>query len=76
MRQIAGRVLATFVYNATAVIGTASLLGGIPIWKAAVMAGLASAVQVVQKLASAYLDDGYLDEDEIEEAFDDEGWDA
>lgn len=72
MRQVATRVVATFVYNATAVIGSASILGGIPVWKAAVLAGFAATVQVVQRLAGAYLADGYLTDDEIDEAFDEE----
>jgi len=69
LKQIVLRVLATFAYNAMAVIGSASLIGGIPVWKSALLAGFAAAAQVVQNLARAYSDDGVLTADEIEQAF-------
>jgi|DEB0MinimDraft_10_1074344.scaffolds.fasta_scaffold402479_1 hypothetical protein len=76
MRQIALRIVATFAYNATAVVGSAQIIGGVPLWKAAVMAGFAATFQVIQRLASAYMADGYLTLAEIEDAFGDEDDDA
>jgi|DEB0MinimDraft_10_1074344.scaffolds.fasta_scaffold161158_2 hypothetical protein len=69
IKQLALRVFATFAYNAMAVIGSASLIGGIPVWKSALLAGVAAAAQVVQNLARAYSDDGILTAEEIEQAF-------
>jgi len=51
------------------IIGGASILGGIPVWKAAVLAGVAAASQVVEKLARAYADDGIVSREELNAAF-------
>lgn len=69
MRTILTRIFALFIYNAIAVIGGASLLGGIEVWKAAVLAGVASVLPVAQKLAKSYLVDGKLTAGEADEAF-------
>lgn len=69
IKRLVVRVIATFAYNAMAVIGSASLVGGIPVWKSALLAGVAAAAQVVQNLARAYSDDGVLTAEEIEQAF-------
>jgi len=69
IKSLAIRIAATFFYNAMAVIGSASLIGGIPVWKSALLAGVAAAAQVVQNLARAYSDDGVLTAEEIEQAF-------
>lgn len=68
-RIIALRVLATFAYNAMAVIGSASIVGGIPVWKAALLSGVAATAQVIQKLARAYADDGNITEEDVKAAF-------
>ena len=69
MKKIVSRLFALFGYNAVAVVGGASVLGGIAVWKAAVLAGVASVLPVVQKLAAAYVNDGVLSDSEADEAF-------
>lgn len=69
MRTVALRIVATFVYSAMSIVGGASVLGGIPVWKAAVLAGIAAASQVLERLARAYADDGKISRSEIDEAF-------
>jgi hypothetical protein len=51
------------------IVGGASLLGDIPVWKAAVLAGIAAASQVVERLARAYADDGRISRQEVDNAF-------
>jgi hypothetical protein len=63
------RIAAVFAYSSMAIIGGASILGGIPVWKAAVLAGITASAQVIQKLATAYADDGKITKSEIDEAF-------
>lgn len=62
------RILATFTVSALGVIG-AGAITNIPLWKAALMAGIGGVVQVVEGLARAYLDDGEISADEIEDVF-------
>jgi hypothetical protein len=69
MKTISLRVLAVFGYSAMGIIGGAAVLGDIPVWKAAVLAGIASASQVIEKLARAYADDGKISKAELDEAF-------
>jgi hypothetical protein len=69
MKSISLRVLAVFGYSAMGIIGGAAVLGDIPVWKAAVLAGIASASQVVEKLARAYADDGKVSKVELDEIF-------
>jgi len=45
------------------------MLGDIPVWKAAVLAGISATAQVMERLARAFADDGELTLDEINEAF-------
>jgi hypothetical protein len=68
-RQIALRIGAVFAYSAMGIIGGASILGDIPVWKAAILAGIAAASQVVEKLARAYADDGRITKTELDSAF-------
>ena len=63
------RIGATFAYSAMAVIGSASIVGGIPVWKAAVLAGVSATAQVVERLARAYADDGRITREELDAAF-------
>lgn len=63
------RIAATFTYSAMAVIGSASLIGGIEPWKAALLSGVASTVSVLEKLARAYADDGKITAEELQAAF-------
>jgi len=63
------RIAATFVYQAMAVIGGASIIGGIPVYKAALLSGLTASATVIQKLAAAYADDGKITLEELNSAF-------
>lgn len=67
--RVVTRIMATFAYSAMAVIGSASIIGGIEPWKAAVLAGVSSTAQVIEKLARAYADDGKITTDELNAAF-------
>lgn len=69
MKSIILRIVATFSYSAMSIIGGASVLGGIPVWKAAVLAGVAAAAQVIERLARAYADDGKISRAEVDSAF-------
>jgi hypothetical protein len=69
MKKIVTRLVATFGNNVLVVVGGASLLGGIAVWKAAVLAGVASLLPIVQKLAVGYMNDGVLTDSEADEAF-------
>ena len=63
------RIGATFVYQAMAVIGGASIVRGIPVYKAALLSGLTATATVIQKLAAAYADDGKITMEELDSAF-------
>jgi len=69
MKTIVLRVSAVFAYSSMSIIGGASVLGGIPVWKSAVLAGIVAVAQVVEKLARAYADDGRISKLELNEAF-------
>ena len=66
--SIVQRIVSTFVVNAMAIIGGASIIGGIPVAKSALLAGVSACVTVIEKLARASVD-GNLTVDEINEAF-------
>lgn len=68
-QSLAIRIGAVFAYSSMAIIGGASMLGGIPVWKAALLAGISASAQVIEKLARAYADDGRISRDEIDAAF-------
>jgi hypothetical protein len=68
-KQIAWRIVAVFGYSAMSIVGGASIIGGIPVWKAALLAGISACAQVVEKLARAYADDGVITDDELNAAF-------
>ena len=63
------RIGAVFAYSSLALIAGASIVGDIPVWKAAVLAGISATAQVVEKLARAYADDGVITREEIDAAF-------
>ena len=67
--SVMARIGATFVYQAMAVIGGASIVGGIPVYKAALLSGLTATATVIQKLAAAYADDGKITIEELDSAF-------
>jgi hypothetical protein len=62
------RIISTFVVNAMAIIGGASIIGGIPVAKSAMLAGISAVVTVIERLARASVD-GNLTTAEINEAF-------
>jgi hypothetical protein len=68
MNNILLRIVAVFAANGLGVIGAGSLVG-IEVWQAAVLAGGLGVATVVESLARAYLQDGKLSKDEINEAF-------
>ena len=67
-KMIIARIIATFVANALAIIGAGSLIG-VDIVSAVTLAGSLGVIKVVEGLARAYLDDGKLTIEEINEAF-------
>jgi hypothetical protein len=68
IKTISQRVGAVFIVSSLPIIGGASMLGEIPVWKAALLAGFTACSEVFIKLARASLD-GKLTMDEINEAF-------
>jgi len=68
LKNLFFRVIAVFAASGLSVIG-AGAIAGIPLWKAALVAGIGGVATVVEALARGYLDDGKLDEDEINSAF-------
>jgi TPP-dependent pyruvate/acetoin dehydrogenase alpha subunit len=65
---VSKRIFAYFIMTALGMIGTGTLVG-IEVWQAAVMAGISGVAKVVEGLARAYVGDGKLDENEINEVF-------
>jgi len=68
IKDIALRILATFVIGALGTIGAASIFG-IDVWKAAAVAGLLATMDVIAELSRFYVADGKLTNVEINEAF-------
>lgn len=62
------RILATFAASGLSVIG-AGAIAGVELWKAVMMAGISGVAFVVEGLARAYMDDGKLTKEEIDEVF-------
>lgn len=68
MKKILLRILAVFAASGLSVIG-AGAIAGVSLWKAILMAGVGGVATVVEGLARAYMNDGKLDADEIDEVF-------
>ena len=62
------RIVATFTANGLATVGAGSIIG-IEILDAVLLAGTLGVVKVSEDLARAFLDDGKLTIDEINEVF-------
>ena len=62
------RILATFAASGLGIIG-AGAIANIPLWKAIFMAGIAGVAVVVEGLSRAFLNDGKLDLNEINDVF-------
>lgn len=69
IKSLGLRIAAVFAYSAMAVLGGASIIGGIPVWKAALLAGITATAQVIERIARAYADDGKLTMAELNAAF-------
>jgi hypothetical protein len=68
IQNIVLRILATFAASGLGVVG-AGTIAGVPLWKAIFMAGIAGVATVVEGLSRAFLDDGKLSLDEINDVF-------
>jgi hypothetical protein len=68
IKQIFWRMIATFTANGLATVGAGSIIG-IEILDAILLAGTLGVVKVSEDLARAYLDDGKITLDEINEVF-------
>lgn len=68
VKNILLRILAVFGASGLGVIG-AGAIAGVNLPKAIFMAGIGGVAKVVQGIAEAFLDDGKLDADEIDEIF-------
>ena len=68
LQNIGLRIIAVFVASALSVIG-AGAIAGISIMQSMAVAGLAGVATVVEGLARAFLNDGELDEDEVNVVF-------
>lgn len=68
VKNICLRILATFAASGLGVVG-AGTIAGVPVWKAVFMAGIAGVATVVEGLARAFLDDGKLSLEEINNVF-------
>lgn len=62
------RVVATFIASALGVIGAGSIIG-IDVWLSAAFGGLLAVAKVVEKLALAFLEDGKIDQKEVNQIF-------
>jgi hypothetical protein len=68
VKQVLLRILAVFGASGLSVVG-AGAIAGVPLWKAAMMAGVGGVATVVEGLARAYMDDGVLTSAEINDVF-------
>lgn len=62
------RILATFIANALAVVGSGAIMG-VDLWIAAAMGGILAVAKVIERLSVAFLEDGKLTKAEINAAF-------
>ena len=67
-KKILARIFAFFLMTALGMIGTGTIVG-INIWQASLMAGIAGVANVVEGLARAYVGDGVLTMEEVDEVF-------
>lgn len=66
--DISYRVIATFIASALGVIGAGSIVG-LDVWMSASLGGLLAVAKVIEKLALAFLEDGKIDQDEVNMIF-------
>jgi len=68
VRQLLLRIVAVFAASGLSVIG-AGAIAGVELWKAVLIAGIGGVATVVEGLSRAFLQDGKLSADEIDEVF-------
>jgi hypothetical protein len=68
MQELAQRIFSLFLSSALAIITGSAIIGGIPVWKSAALAGFTAIAKVVESLARASVD-GTLTKEEIDAAF-------
>ncbi len=68
IKNILLRILATFAASGLGVIG-AGTIARVPLWKAIFMAGIAGVATVIEGLSRAFLDDGKLSVEEVNQVF-------
>ena len=68
LRQLVLRIVAVFAASGLSVIG-AGAIAGVELWKAVLIAGIGGVATVVEGLSRAFLQDGKLDAEEIDEVF-------
>ena len=68
MKNVLLRILAVFAASGLSVLGAGAVVG-IDLLSAVFMAGILGVATVVERLARAFLDDGKLTMDEINDAF-------
>lgn len=67
-KNIFFRILAVFAASSLSVLG-AGAIAGVELFNAVLMAGILGVATVLERLARAYLDDGKLSAQEINDAF-------
>jgi hypothetical protein len=68
IKNVLLRILAVFAASGLSVLGAGAVVG-VDLLSAVLMAGILGVATVVEKLARAFLDDGKLTVDEINQAF-------
>jgi len=68
IKTVFWRMIATFAANGLSVIGAGSLIG-IDVTDSVILAGSLGVVKVAEQLARAFLDDGVLTLEEINDSF-------
>jgi hypothetical protein len=68
VKDISGRIIALFLSSALGIITGSAIIGGIPVWKSAALAGFTAVAGVAEKLAKASVD-GNLTKQDISDAF-------
>ena len=66
--MILKRTIALVILKVSAVLAAGSI-GGVELWKSALIAAFVGIMEVAESLARAYVVDGKLDDDEINVAF-------
>lgn len=66
--EILIRSSALFITSVLGILSGAAIIGGVPVWKSAVLAGFVSVAKVVEQLARAVAQ-GRLTRKDIDEAF-------